>query len=58
MKKLLDTLIQKIIFFNIKINMFQGHPAVKFFSKLNKLFFGYFDPVNIFFDEKNNYLSG
>ena len=31
---------------------------VKFFSKLNLLFFGYFDPVNIFFDNKNNYFSG
>ena len=34
-----------------------AHPAsfwpVKFFSKLNNLFFGYFDPINIFFDNKN-----
>ena len=27
--------------------------AVKFFSKLNKFIFGYFNPVNIFFDSKN-----
>ena len=26
---------------------------VKFFPKLNNLFFGYFDPINIFFDNKN-----
>ena len=26
--------------------------SVKFFSKLNNLFFGYFDPINIFFDDK------
>ena len=30
-----------------------GYPAVRFFSKLNNLFFGYFDPINIFFDNKN-----
>ena len=27
--------------------------TVKFFSKLNNLFFGYVDPINIFFDHKN-----
>ena len=27
--------------------------SVKFFSKLNNLFFGYFDPINNFFDNKN-----
>ena len=27
--------------------------TVKFFSKLNKFIVGYFDPVNIFFDNKN-----
>ena len=27
--------------------------AVKFFSKLNYLIFGYFNPVNIYFDNKN-----
>ena len=26
--------------------------SVKFFSKLNYYFFGYFDPINIFFDNK------
>ena len=26
---------------------------VQFFSKLNNLFVGYFDPINIFFDNKN-----
>ena len=28
-------------------------PAVKFFSKSNNLFFGHFDPVDSFFDNKN-----
>ena len=28
------------------------------FSKLNKMFFGYFDPVNIFLDNENNYFFG
>ena len=32
--------------------------AVKFFSKLNIIIFGYFDPINIFFDNKNKYFSG
>ena len=27
--------------------------AVKFFSKLNYYYFGYFDPEHIFFDNKN-----
>ena len=27
---------------------------VKFFSKLNYFIFGYFDPINIFFDNTNN----
>ena len=31
----------------------QGMQPVKFFSKLNNLFFGYFDPTNKFFDNKN-----
>ena len=29
-----------------------------FFSKLNYLFFGYFDPKNMFLDNKNKYFSG
>ena len=37
---------------------FLGCSSVKFFSKLNNLFFGYFDPINIFFDNKNKYFSG
>ena len=32
--------------------------TVNFFSKLNYYFFGYFDPINIFFDNKNKYFSG
>ena len=32
--------------------------AVKFFSKLNKLFFGYFNSINIFFDNNNKKNSG
>ena len=28
------------------------------FSKLNKMFFGYFDPENIFLDNENNQFSG
>ena len=28
------------------------------FSKLNKLFFGYFDPENVFLDNENKYVSG
>ena len=31
---------------------------VKFFSKLNYFIFGYFDPTNIYFDNKNKYLLG
>ena len=30
-----------------------GLASVFLFSKLINLFFGYFDPVNIFFDNKN-----
>ena len=33
-------------------------PAVEFFSKLNYYFLGYFDPINIFFDNKNKSFSG
>ena len=32
--------------------------AVKFFSKLNYLIFGYFDPTNILFDIKNKFFLG
>ena len=32
---------------------FAGVTPVKFFSKLKNLFFGYFDPINNFFDDKN-----
>ena len=28
------------------------------FSNLNEIFFGYFDPENIYLDNKNNYFSG
>ena len=28
------------------------------FSKFNKFIFGYFDPVNIYFYNKNKYFSG
>ena len=34
------------------------YASVLLLSKLNKLFFGYFDPGNIFIDEKINYFSG
>ena len=33
--------------------MGNGQGAVLPFSKLNKIFFGYFDPENIFLDNKN-----
>ena len=29
-----------------------------YFSNLNKIFFGYFDPENIFMDDENKYFSG
>ena len=32
--------------------------SVKFFSKLNQFKFGYFDPINIFFDSKYKHFSG
>ena len=32
--------------------------SVKFFSKLNSFFSGYFDPINYFFDSKNKCFSG
>ena len=32
--------------------------AVKFFSKLINYFFGYFDPINIFLDNRNKRFSG
>ena len=32
--------------------------AVKFFPKQNYFIFGYFDPTNIFFDNKNKYFFG
>ena len=32
--------------------------TVKFFSKSNHFIFGYFDPTNIFSDNKNKYLLG
>ena len=28
------------------------------FSKLNQIFFGYFDPENILLDKRNEYISG
>ena len=31
--------------------------AMKFFSKLNEFIFGYFDPINVFFDNTNKYFS-
>ena len=35
-----------------------GDSAVLLFSKLNKIFFGYFAPENLFLDNENKYLSG
>ena len=32
--------------------------SVLLFSKLNTIFFGYFDPENIFLDNTNKYFSG
>ena len=32
--------------------------SVKLFSKLNLYLFGYFDPINIYFDNKNECFSG
>ena len=34
------------------------HSTVKFFSKLNNLFSGYFDPGNILLDNKNELFLG
>ena len=33
-------------------------PTVLLFSNLNEIFFGYFDPENIYLDNKNNHFSG
>ena len=33
-------------------------PLVLLFSNLNEMIFGYFDPENIYLDNKNNYFSG
>ena len=38
--------------------IFSPFAAVKFFSKLNYFIFGYFDPTNILFGNKNIYLLG
>ena len=39
--------------------MFQSKSlSVKFFSKNIKFIFGYFNPISIFFDDKNKYFSG
>ena len=35
-----------------------GWISVKCFSKVNKFIFAYFDPVHIFFDDKNVYFPG
>ena len=35
-----------------------GLTSVLLFSKLNVIFFGYIDPENVFFDNKNNYFAG
>ena len=35
-----------------------GLLALKFFAKLNYFIFGYFDPTNILFDNKNKYFLG
>ena len=31
---------------------------VRLFSNFNQIFFGYFDPENIFLDDKSKYVSG
>ena len=38
---------------NTAVDLLELEP-VKFFPELNYLFFGYFDPINLFFDNKNN----
>ena len=40
--------------FNSIEHMSQVCPSVFFFPKLNYFIFGYFDPVNLIFDNKNN----
>ena len=43
---------------NVSVRLSGELTPVRFFSKLNNLIFGYFDPVNIFFDSKTKYFSG
>ena len=53
-----DTLILWNHIINNKRYDFRGDLTVKFFSKLNYLIFGFFDPTNNFFDNKNKYFLG
>ena len=48
--------LKAVILFLVYVSV--RSPPVKFFSKLNHLFFGYFDPIHNFFDNKNKYFSG
>ena len=54
------TILTLVTGLSIHANMVthDGTRSVKFFSKLNNFFLGYFDPIHIFFDNKNKYFSG
>ena len=66
----LDNFIRNYFFDNADAYIFRGDlteisakgttacSAVPLFSKLNKIFFGYFDPENTLLDDKNRYFSG
>ena len=41
-----------------KLTCIEVRWPVMFFFKINSFFFGYFDPINICFDNKNKYFSG
>ena len=57
----LDQSIQNMYYLSSKSKSLvctSASAAVKFFSKLNYFIFGYFDPTNIFFNNKNKYFLG
>ena len=46
------------VLFKLEIHNYRVLRSVLPFSKLNKIVFGYFDPENIFLDNKNKEFSG
>ena len=54
-KQGLPSLVSKIVVLNVSSAGKRSHllRSVLLFSKLNKLFFGYFDPEKIFLDNEN-----